>query len=180
MGRDSGALKKGQAFSRLPEAYSIFLVPGDPFNPDNPRPLYVFTRRTEDGVPLGDGTTIIYVNVLYQDLNTELGRLCRDFCCSDPKDMYFSELRRAVRHIKETPDGERRMGSMIQELESKAEKRGAKKGREQGRKEGRTENQRSTVARMLAAGKLTLEEIAEYAALPLAEVRALAEQSRGA
>ena len=34
---------------------------------DAGRPLYVFTRRTEDGaIPLGDGTTIIYANALLE------------------------------------------------------------------------------------------------------------------
>ena len=168
---DSSLLKKGEPFSSLPEAYSIFLVPGDPFNPENPRPLYVFTRRTEDGVPLGDGTTIIYVNVLYQDLNTELGKMCHDFCCSDPGRMYFPELRKAVSHIKTTPDGEKLMGSMIQELQSEAEERG--------REEGRRETNRDNVVRMLGLG-MSLEIIAQSLALPQDEVRLMAEQLRGA
>ena len=176
---DLGALQKGQPFSELPDACSIFLVPGDPFNPDNPRPLYVFTRRTEDGVPLGDGTTIIYVNVLYQDLRTELGRLCRDFCCSDPNDMYFPELKEIVTLIKTTPKGEERMSSIIAELESKAELRGELRGREEGREQGRRETNRDIAARMLGLG-MSLELIAQSLGLPQDEVRLMAEQLRGA
>ena len=47
-------------------------------------------------------------------------------------------------------------------------------GREEGRKEGRKETRLETAQRMLSAGKLSLEEIAEYANLPLDEIRYLA------
>ena len=53
-------------------------------------------------------------------------------------------------------------------------------GLKEGKKKGRDESRRSIASRMLAAGKLTLEEIAEYVDLPLAEVNALAKQLRGA
>ena len=168
---DSSLLKKGRPFSSLPDAYSIFLVLGDPFNPENPRPLYVFTRRTEDGIPLGDGTAIVYVNVLYQDLNTELGRLCHDFCCSSPNKMLIPELKEIVDIIKNTPKGEECMNSIIAKLESEAEKRG--------REEGRRAMIRENVVRMLGLGK-TLEDIAQSLALPQEEVRLMAEQLRGA
>ena len=137
-------------------------------------PDYVFTRRTEDGVPLGDGTTIIYVNVLYQDLRTELGRLCRDFCCSDPNDMYFPELKEIVTLIKTTPKGAERMSSIIAELESKAELRGELRGREQGRRE----TIRDIVVHMLGLGQ-TSEDIARNLGLPQDEVRLMAERLRG-
>ena len=158
---DSLVLRKGAPFSQLPEAFSIFLVAGDPFGAG--KPIYVFTRRTEDGLPLGDGTTIVYVNVLNQDLSTELGRLAHDFCCSEPDDMFFPELREVTRHFKETPDGGHRMGSMIEALQKKGEQ----------------EANRSTVARMLGLG-MSLEIIAQCVGLPLDEVRHMAEQLRAA
>ena len=126
-------------------------------------------------MPLGDGTTIIYVNVLYQDRNTELGKMCHDFCCSDPGKMYFHELQEAVSHIKTTSEGGELMGSMIAELERKAEER----GREEGREEGRREMTRDNVVRMLGLG-MSLEIIAQSLALPQDEVRLMAEQLRGA
>ncbi len=42
--------------------------------------------------------------------------------------------------------------------------------------EGRKSNQLETAKRMLASGKLTLEEIAEYSNLPLDEVRRIASE----
>ena len=44
-------------------------------------------------------------------------------------------------------------------------------GRDEGRVEGREEERHNTAVRMIKAGKLSLEEIAEYLALPLANVK---------
>ena len=48
--------------------------------------------------------------------------------------------------------------------------------REEKWEEGRKSNQLETAQRMLASGKLTLEEIAEYSNLPLDEVRRIASE----
>ena len=46
--------------------------------------------------------------------------------------------------------------------------------REEGREDGRQEQAIATAKRMIAGGKLTLEEIAGYVALPLSLVQQLA------
>lgn len=48
-------------------------------------------------------------------------------------------------------------------------------GRKEGRQEGRKENQEETARRMLKTGKLTVEEIAEYSGLSIADVERLAD-----
>ena len=50
--------------------------------------------------------------------------------------------------------------------------------REEGREEGKREGRKSAALRMIKRGKLTLEEIAEDADLPLEEVKELAERGR--
>ena len=67
------------------------------------------------------------------------------------------------------------MGNMSEDLI----KIGEEQGREEGREQGRNEEKRGTVARMLNLGR-TLEDIAQCVGLTLPEVRALAEQMRGA
>ena len=179
---DVNVKRPGKHFERLPEVFSIFIVAGDPFGAG--RPLYVFTRRTEDGaISLGDGTTIIYANALLEDADTDLGKLMHDFRCPNPGDMYYPELAKAARYFKENPKGVRIMGSMMESLLKEGRRYGRQEGRQEGRlegqlegrREGRDEAQRSAVGRMLAAGKLGLEEIALYAGLSLDEVRAIAE-----
>ena len=184
---DANVKRPGRHCERLPDTFSIFIVAGDPFGAG--RPLYVFTRRTEDGaIPLGDGTTIIYANALLEDVDTDLGKLMHDFRCPEPGDMFFPELAKAARYFKEDPEGVRIMGSMMESLLQEGRRYGRKVGRQEGRQEGRLEGrqegrdeaQRNAVARMLAAGKLTFEEIALYAGLSLEEVRALADRQRDA
>ena len=50
--------------------------------------------------------------------------------------------------------------------------------REEGREEGKREGRKSTALRMIKRGKLTFEEVAEYADLSLEEVKELAERER--
>ena len=49
------------------------------------------------------------------------------------------------------------------------------RGRKEGRQEGRKEIQEETARRMLKTGKLTIEEIAEYLGLSIADVERLAD-----
>ena len=56
---------------------------------------------------------------------------------------------------------------------------GMERGMQRGMQRGRFEEKRSGVARMLAMGKFSLEEIAQIFELELDEVRAIAEAERG-
>ncbi|MCR5220822.1 MAG: Rpn family recombination-promoting nuclease/putative transposase [bacterium] len=177
---DVNVLKAGEDFERLPEAYSIFIVEGDPFGTGEP--LYMFTRRTKSGLSLGDGTTIIYMNAQMQDPDTELGHLAHDLHCTNPDAMWFSELAKAAWHFKRTPEGVRRMNNMMAELWEegweKGQLEGWEKGISLGREEGKSTEKRDSAARMLAMGKFSMEDIAAGTDLSLDEVRALAEQQR--
>ena len=51
---------------------------------------------------------------------------------------------------------------------------GLEQGLEQGREQGKTESSIDTAKRMLAKGKLSVEEIAEYSSLPIETVKELA------
>ena len=51
---------------------------------------------------------------------------------------------------------------------------GRKEGRKEGRREGRTDQAIETAERMIAGGKLTFEDIAEYSGLSIEKVRELA------
>ena len=84
--------------------------------------------------------------------------------CRSKEDLY--------RHFKEDVEGVCVVGNMSEDI--------FESGRKTGRQEGRDENQRSTAARVLTQGKLTLEEIAAGVDMTLSEVRALSEHLRGA
>ena len=72
-------------------------------------------------------------------------------------------------------EAERRKGAMMRGPLIQTEARTIlNRGISQGITQGISENKKETALRMLKAGKLTVEEIAEYSALSVAEVEQLA------
>lgn len=79
-----------------------------------------------------------------------------DFRCTHPVDMFYSVLAEQVKYFKETEGGRKIMCKTFEELANKVA---------EARAEARAEEEK---------GKLTFEEIAEYADLSVEEARALA------
>ena len=77
-----------------------------------------------------------------------------DFFCTEAKDMYYKELSDRVRHYKETEKGVDDMCDILDEMKNDI----------------RIEN----AQKMIKAGKLSYEDIAEYSGLSLEKVRKLA------
>ena len=166
---DASALEAGEAFSRLPESWVIFIMEGDPFKKG--QSLYHFVRADlESGLALNDGSHIVYVNGAKRDGEDDLSRLMHDFFCTNPDDMYYEELAKVVRHFKQTSEGVRKMSSVVEEIRAEVEEEALAKGR----LEGRVENQKATALQLLRMDRFTLEDIAEITSLSLDEVRAIA------
>lgn len=154
---DTKMLKAGQEFNEIHESYVIFITASDVMGAG--RSLYHVNRMIEEtGTYFGDGSHIIYVNGSYKDDNDPVGRLMHDFRCLNSADMFYSVLARQVKYFKETEGGQEIMCQVFEEL---AEKRVIEEKKESAR-------------RMIARGKLTVEEIAEDAGLPIEVVRDLA------
>ena len=79
-----------------------------------------------------------------------------DFNCTQADDMNFELMAERTRYLKENPKGVQEMCKVMEEM--------------------RNESLREVAKRMLADGMLTLEKIAEYAGLPLDEVKKLKEE----
>ena len=77
-----------------------------------------------------------------------------DFFCTEAKDMYYKELSDRVRQYKETEKGVDDMCDILDEMKNDI----------------RIEN----AQKMIKAGKLSYEDIAEYSGLSLEKVRELA------
>ena len=178
----------GRHCERLPESYVIFITEHDVLK--GGEALYVFERRQAKGRCLGDGTHIVYVNGERRGQESELSKLMHDFFCTRPEEMYFELLARTVGYYKQDERGLRDMNGVMEAIREEGRREGRKEGREKGRKEGRKEGRKigldegrmaeksRTASRMLALGKLTLEDIAEYTGLELDAVRALAEKQQ--
>jgi len=150
---DANLLEKGEDFDNLPETFVIFITENDVM--EKGKPLYQIERCfLENGEKFGDGSHILYVNGSYRD-ETPVGKLMHDFSCTDPSDMYYGILADRVRFFKENKEGIAVMCKAMEDM------------RNQTLKEGMI----SVAKRMLDDGTLTLEKIAEYAGLPLDEVK---------
>ena len=152
---DANLLKKGEDFDKLPETWVIFITENDVMGKG--LPLYPIERCfLGTGERFEDGSHILYVNGAYRG-DTPIGKLMHDFSCTDAADMYYGTLADRVRFFKESKEGIEIMCRAMEDMRNQTLKEGAV----------------NSAKRMLADGILTLEKIAEYAGLPLDEVKKL-------
>lgn len=158
---DTKMLKVKQDFKEIHDSYVIFITANDVMGAG--LSLYHINRVIEEtGVCFNDGSHIIYVNGGYKDDSDPVGKLMHDFRCVNSVDMFYPELAKQVKYFKETEGGQKIMCQIFEDL---AEKRA---------EEARIEEKKAFALRMIARGKLTVEEIAEDADLPIEVVRDLA------
>ena len=160
---DATLLKKGDDFDNLPETWVVFITENDVIGKG--LPLYPVERCfLGTGERFEDGSHILYVNGAYRG-DTPIGKLMHDFSCTNAADMYYTTLADRVRFFKESKEGILIMCKVMEDMR--------KESLQEGVKEGIKEGAINTAKRMLADGMLTLEKIAEYAGLPLDEVKKL-------
>lgn len=162
---DTKMLKAGQEFNEIHDSYVIFITASDIMGAG--RSLYHIDRVIkETGAYFGDGSHIIYVNGSYKDDSDPVGKLMHDFRCLSSADMFYPILAKQLKYFKETEGGQNIMCQVFEDL---AEKRAEKRA-----EEARIEEKKALARRLIARGKLTIEEIAEDADLPIEVVRDLA------
>lgn len=83
----------------------------------------------------------------------------QDMANNDPATMNYSLLAKCVDYYKNSKEGNETMCKAMEDLWNEAAK------------EGKKESQREAAFRMLAAGTLTLEQIAEFSGLTIEEVK---------
>ena len=153
-------LGKKRPYSDLRRVVVIFITEHDVIIGDG---LTLYTaefRVNETGRPLSVDVCILYVNNEIQDPSTELGRLMYDSCAEVDK-IYSELLVVRTRKFKNTWKG----WSVMSTIWKKTQKETAKQATEQANE--------ATAIRMLKAGKLAMEEIADYFALSLVAVQNL-------
>ena len=161
---DSHTLKKGDAFSALPETYIIFITENDYLGKG--KPSYKVEKHFNcDGehLPFDDGCNIIYVNGAYRGEDA-IGRLMHDFSEPSADKMYYGELAERVRFHKQETKG---VDTVCRIVEEYGDERAA---------EAAVEAKNEVVEGMLHNGRLSLEEIAAIAKVPLERVKQMAER----
>ena len=87
-----------------------------------------------------------------------------DFFCTDPDDMYYSELSDKVRYFKQDGKGASKMCKVLEEMTEEAEKRAEERMKVQFAND------------MIDQGGFTLESIAKLSRLTIDRVRELSAQ----
>lgn len=153
---DTKMLKEKQKFREIHDSYVIFITKNDYMKMG--LPMYHVERTVQEtGALFGDGSHIIYVNGNYKDDGNPVGKLMHDFRCTNAADMFYQELEKSVRYFKETEGGQSQMCEAMEEY---------------GKKIAIKEKEESAM-KMIARGKLTIEEIAEDLELPIERVAEL-------
>ncbi|MDE7250520.1 MAG: hypothetical protein K2N82_11705 [Lachnospiraceae bacterium] len=127
------------------------------------QPIYPVERYVtigENKVLFGDGSHILYVNSKYRG-NDEVGKLMHDFSCTNPDDMNYEALAKKARYFKQDEKGVATMCKIMEDMRNEAELNKAKK----------------MAIRMIKAGKMSLEDIADYTELSPDTIKELVGQS---
>ena len=153
-----------QDFDELPETYIIFITENDVYQDGHP--FHLFERTdTKDGSLFGDEEHILYINGAYRG-DDEIGHLMHDFSCSNPDDMYNSDMAERSRYFKESEKGVSEMCTIMEDLRQESIEIGMEKGREKERAE--------MIQNAVAAGK-SVEQIADFLGLSVKEVQQLSQ-----
>ncbi len=162
---DAHILKSGGETEDIPDSYVIFITENDVMKGNQPLyPVERYVTIREEKVLFGDGSHIIYVNGKYRG-DDEIGRLMHDFSCTEPDDMNFKELAERARYFKKDEKGVAAMCKMMEDMRNKAAR------------EAELNKAKKMAVRMIRAGKMPLEEIADYTELSLDTIKELASQS---
>ena len=157
---DAGCLGKGKDYDELPESFVIFITHGDIIG--DGKAMYEIERMVKgDMKPFGDGSHIVYVSADLADRSTRLGKLMHDMECSDPREMYYTTLRKRVSYFKETKEG---MTDMADEFDAILKRV---------KKESEERNSRKLAKNMLAEGSIPVQTIAKISELPIEEVESI-------
>lgn len=115
---DANITEPGEEYAALNESYVIFITEKDILKQN--LPIYHIDRVVrETGELFGDGEHIIYVNSQIQD-ETELGKLMRDFYCTDADEMHNQPLADRVRYYKEDQEGAMSMCRELEQMRAEA------------------------------------------------------------
>lgn len=128
-----------------------------------------------------------YVNGEMREGDTALARLMHDFFCTDPEEMYYPELARAVAFHKTDSEEVRKMSGVFEAFAEEMRNEGILIGKEQGISIGKEQGKEQGIsigaeragqafARRLLADGFPIEDIVRYTSLSPEAVRALAER----
>ena len=158
---DAHILKAGDDTENILDSYVIFITENDVMKGNQPiYPVERYVTIGKNKVLFGDGSHILYVNGRYRG-DDEVGKLMHDFSCTNPDDMNYEALAKKARYFKQDEKGVATMCKIMEDMRNETALRNAKE----------------IAIRMIKAGKMSLQDIADYTELSLETVKELESQT---
>ena len=156
----------GARFADVPDVCVAFVCEFDPLGEG--RSLYHVDRVVrESGRTLEDGLSEVYVNALARD-GTDVSALMRVFTEAEAYDEgRFPETSRVKRRLRETEEGRKDMGSVIEEIREEIRAECIAEGEARGEARGTLK----TLVRLVRDGLVSVQDAATSAGVDADEIR---------
>ena len=162
--------RPGGRFADVPDVCVAFVCEFDPLGEG--RSLYHVDRVVrESGRTLENGLSEVYVNALARD-GTDVSALMRVLTEAEAYDeARFPETSRVKRRLRETEEGRKDMGSVIEEIRAECIAEGKAEGKAEGIVEGEVRGTLKTLVRLVRDGLVSVQDAAASAGVDADEIR---------
>ena len=162
--------RPGGRFADVPDVCVALVCEFDPLGEGCS--LYHVDRVVrESGRTLENGLSELYVNALARD-GTDVSALMRVFTEAEAYDEErFPETSRVKRRLRETEEGRKDMGSVIEEIRAECIAEGKAEGKAEGIVEGEVRGTLKTLVRLVRDGLVSVQDAAASAGVDADEIR---------
>ncbi len=154
---DLNLIEKGVSYKKLNQSVVIFICPFDVFGKSRCRYTFENLCLEEKNLPLGDGTTKIFLNAMgtMDDVSPELKSFLDYVAGKKNDDSFVKELDNEVRKVRESKEWRRDYMTLLMRDQENIEK-GIKIGLERGLEQGIEQGLEQGIEKGLEQGKLEM------------------------
>ena len=164
---DLNLIEKGVSYKKLNQSVVIFICPFDVFGKSRCRYTFENLCLEEKNLPLGDGTTKIFLNAMgtMDDVSPELKSFLDYVAGKKNDDSFVKELDEEVRKVRESKEWRRDYMTLLMRDQENIEKgikigleQGIEQGLEQGIEKGLEQGKLEMIVQLIHDGVLTVRE----------------------
>ena len=164
---DLNLIEKGVSYKKLNQSVVIFICPFDVFGKNRCRYTFENLCLEEKNLPLGDGTTKIFLNAMgtMDDVSPELKSFLDYVAGKKNDDSFVKELDNEVRKVRESKEWRRDYMTLLMRDQENIEKgikigleQGIEQGLEQGIEKGLEQGKLEMIVQLIHDGVLTVRE----------------------
>lgn len=164
---DLNLIEKGVSYKKLNQSVVIFICPFDVFGKSRCRYTFENLCLEEKNLPLGDGTTKIFLNAMgtMDDVSPELKSFLDYVAGKKNDDSFVKELDNEVRKVRESKEWRRDYMTLLMRDQENIEKgikigleQGIEQGLEQGIEKGLEQGKLEMIVQLIHDGVLTVRE----------------------